>query len=109
MHRNGSGDKITDLAAAMQQWRAEGKSPSTYCSLREFRAFTEDFGELVLTLKDGRELRQHATLKDKARGGTPTIRHNRVIIGRDNDWTHWPATYLDTLIKRHQDSPGEVN
>ncbi len=110
MHRDGNGKKIEDLDAARKQWQAEGKSPSTYCSKREFEAFQEDHGELVASHPDGCELRKHATLKVTCRGGSPKLAHNRVIIGyhaRPSDgkswWTFWPIADLAKLTQNFAD------
>jgi hypothetical protein len=110
MHRDGSGKKIEDLDAARQQWRQEGKSPSTYCNRGEFATFQEDLGELVAAHPDGCELRKHATLKVECRGGSPKVVHNRVVIGyhaRPGDgkswWNFWPISELERLTRLFHD------
>lgn len=125
MHRDGSGKKIENLEQAKAEWRAKGKSPSTYCSKKEWDETQDDLGELVLTTPDGTEIRKHASIKCTARGGSHKIAHNRVIIGNptkyakwkaaretkpDNlkiyegwmaEWTYYPHSDLDKLVARH--------
>lgn len=129
MHRDGSGKKIENLEQAKAEWRAKGKSPSTYCSKKEWDETQDDIGELVLTTPDGTEIRKHASVKCTTRGGSHKIAHNRVIIGnpikyaewkagcdawkatntKSNrlydswmaEWTHYPHSYLDKLLSDH--------
>lgn len=118
MHRDGSGRAIADIDAARREWLAEGRTKTTYCSKREWDAWTEDFGELAHKTADGTEIRKNATVKAMTRGGTCKIVHCCVIIGNPAkyrewaddpnrqgwcaEWTFYPAAYLDTLIARNQ-------
>lgn len=89
-HRDGSGNKIEDLAAAQKSWREAGRSITTYCSKREWDNYQEDFGELVAS-SNGIELRRHASVKVIARGGSMGIAHNRILIGNPAQFASWLA------------------
>lgn len=118
MHRLGSGQKIEDIEAARAIWLAENRTVSTFCNKAEWDAWQEDTGELVRTLDDGTEIRQHATLKAHSRGGSRKIVHNCVIEGnptayalyeadqRPDDqkgwmakWTYYPHRDLERLLQ----------
>ena len=117
-HRLGSGKKVEDLTTAQQEWISQGRSPSTYCSQAEYNAWQDNLGELMTTLPDGREIRRHASIKAKARGGSPKIVHNRVIVGnpkayrewlaedeatRPNwmfEWTYYPDNFFDRIVEQ---------
>lgn len=90
-HRRYNGGAIADLGKEMRKWRREGKSPKTYCSLGEYRAIRELFGKLVVSLPDGTEVRRHARIKSEARGGTPLVAHNQVIVGNPVEYRKWLA------------------
>ncbi len=99
-HRLMSGEKISDLAAAKRRWRRDGRSPKTYCNLGEWRKTREYFGKLVVRLPNGAEIRRHATLKDTARGGSPLVAHNRVIVGYKGEWTYYADSDLVSVTVR---------
>lgn len=116
MHRLGDGQKIEDIEAARATWFAEGRTKSTFCSKAEWDAWQEDIGELVATLDDGTEVRQHATLKAHSRGGSRKIIHNCVIEGNPTayalyeadpddqkgwmaEWTYYPSRDLDHVLQ----------
>lgn len=89
-HRLGNGQRVEDLEAAMAEWRAAGRSPSTYCSKRDHEAWVDDLGELTHTLPDGTEIRRHASIKcGTYRSGNPKIAHNRVIVGNPTKYAEW--------------------
>jgi hypothetical protein len=110
MHRMMDGTKFTtkaELDAARQRWIAEGKSPTTYCGRKEYADYVEDLGVLVFKFKDDngtvRELRKHASIKSEARGGSPAIRHNRVIESNHlGGWTYYPASEPGDLIRTRE-------
>lgn len=108
-HRTMKDGKIENLQQWLTQQVAMGKSPTTYCSRGEYRDFVEDHGELVMILKNGDQIRKGAHLKVECRGGSPSIRWNRVIIGHGPTathphgyWTFYPADWLDKLVERHR-------
>ena len=120
MHRDGSGKKIEDLEQAKAEWRASGKSPSTYCSKKEWDDMEDDLGELVMATADGTEIRKHASIKCTARGGSCKVAHNRVIIGNPfkyaawkasksagwmPEWTYYPNSELDEIVARASSVP----
>lgn len=91
-HRLGNGQKVDNITAAMAEWRARGRSPSTYCSRQEHDAWVDDLGELMYTLPDGTEIRRHANIKCCTyRGGNPKIAYNRVLIGNPAVYAAWKA------------------
>jgi hypothetical protein len=112
-HRNGKGEKIEDLQAARDQWFAENRTATTYCGVKEWDAWQENFGELIEKFADGEEIRQHATVKASCRGGSRKIIHNCVIIGDPTGWTYYGTRDIDIArwvrIKREQVSGMERN
>ena len=94
--RNGNGTRITDLDTHLAEWRKTGRSPSIYCSKRDYETFTEDLGELVATLPDGTEIRRHANLKASTyRSGNPKIACNRILIGIPKAYAEWKERVKD--------------
>jgi hypothetical protein len=77
---------------------AQGRTASTYCNKGEWDAWQEEFGELVEAFDDGFEVRQHATLKAIARGGSRKVIHNCVIAGNPAAYARWKAD--DRLIDK---------
>lgn len=91
MHRDSNGKKIDDLQATISDWQSKGYSRTTYCSKKDWNAFTDILGDLIFQNDDGIQLRRHASIKIECRGGSKAIVHNRVIIGNPTTYAIWKA------------------
>ncbi len=92
MHRTGNGNVISrcpeDLEKWRQRWFADNRTVFTYCSEAEWHDYIEDLGELV-SGGESKELRIHATIKDRTKSGAYRIIHNCILVGKDDDWRYF--------------------
>jgi len=96
MHRTGNGNVISRCPEDLEKWRkkwfAENRTVFTYCSDLEWHDYIEDLGEPVIVSNsdDGcKELRLHATIKDRTKSGAYRVIHNCILVGNENNWKYY--------------------